>query len=350
MSLTMGEKVHWLSHKHIDVYTKDLIKQLRENNVQLVPCRWTSESQGEWATREQVKPMRLRLRTMASLVRTPTQELLFRFVLKLDPWNSPSSYDTNPHTSYASVTTFFLWHSFIGNFLSIFVIPHIQVTDELTMILKQHYARAIMHLSQANNAMQSALSQAKNALQLDMFKFSDQVLTSISTRCVCCCARGFTDCPSSGVQVFCHFYLINELFSPIWFILSFPISQCTAAGSGKTVRFNTPAGQRIRGQRLDMSDCEGLFTSFDPSSLTNSNITSPICNHCFQQHHLLLSLDHHGNGCQITTTAHLPRRSPLQHQPLFWTISSPVWCPLVICMPIYQPIQMCFWPMSEQPT
>ncbi|XP_037474908.1 protein FAR1-RELATED SEQUENCE 5-like [Triticum dicoccoides] len=35
MSLTMGEKVHWPSHKHIDVYTKDLIKQLRENNVNL---------------------------------------------------------------------------------------------------------------------------------------------------------------------------------------------------------------------------------------------------------------------------------------------------------------------------
>uniref|UniRef100_A0A453A099 Uncharacterized protein n=1 Tax=Aegilops tauschii subsp. strangulata TaxID=200361 RepID=A0A453A099_AEGTS len=35
MSLTMGEKVHWPSHKQIDVYTKDLIKQLRENNVNL---------------------------------------------------------------------------------------------------------------------------------------------------------------------------------------------------------------------------------------------------------------------------------------------------------------------------
>ncbi|XP_044418290.1 protein FAR1-RELATED SEQUENCE 5 isoform X1 [Triticum aestivum] len=35
MSLALGEKVHWPSHKHIDVYTKDLIKQLRENNVNL---------------------------------------------------------------------------------------------------------------------------------------------------------------------------------------------------------------------------------------------------------------------------------------------------------------------------
>ncbi|XBJ03938.1 protein FAR1-RELATED SEQUENCE 5-like isoform X2 [Triticum dicoccoides] len=35
MSLTMGQKVHWPSHKHIDVYIKDLIRQLRENNVNL---------------------------------------------------------------------------------------------------------------------------------------------------------------------------------------------------------------------------------------------------------------------------------------------------------------------------
>lgn len=35
MSLTMGEKVHWPSHKHIELYTKDLIRQLRENNVNL---------------------------------------------------------------------------------------------------------------------------------------------------------------------------------------------------------------------------------------------------------------------------------------------------------------------------
>lgn len=35
MSLTMGEKMHWPSHKHIDVYMKDLIRQLRENNVNL---------------------------------------------------------------------------------------------------------------------------------------------------------------------------------------------------------------------------------------------------------------------------------------------------------------------------
>jgi hypothetical protein len=27
--------VYWPSHKHIDVYTKDLVKQLRENNINI---------------------------------------------------------------------------------------------------------------------------------------------------------------------------------------------------------------------------------------------------------------------------------------------------------------------------
>jgi hypothetical protein len=30
-----GEQAHWPSHKHIDIYTKDLVEQLRENNVNL---------------------------------------------------------------------------------------------------------------------------------------------------------------------------------------------------------------------------------------------------------------------------------------------------------------------------
>lgn len=33
LSTTCGEKVNWPSHKHIDVYTKDLVKQLRQNNI-----------------------------------------------------------------------------------------------------------------------------------------------------------------------------------------------------------------------------------------------------------------------------------------------------------------------------
>jgi coproporphyrinogen III oxidase-like Fe-S oxidoreductase len=35
MSVTCGEKVFWPSHKHIDAYTKDLVRQLRENNINI---------------------------------------------------------------------------------------------------------------------------------------------------------------------------------------------------------------------------------------------------------------------------------------------------------------------------
>lgn len=35
LSSTCGEKLHWQSHRHIDRYTKELVKQLRENNVSL---------------------------------------------------------------------------------------------------------------------------------------------------------------------------------------------------------------------------------------------------------------------------------------------------------------------------
>lgn len=30
-----GEKLYWPSHKHIDIYTRDLGKQLRENNISI---------------------------------------------------------------------------------------------------------------------------------------------------------------------------------------------------------------------------------------------------------------------------------------------------------------------------
>ena len=35
LSSTCGEKLHWQSHRHIDKYTRDLVKQLRQNNVSL---------------------------------------------------------------------------------------------------------------------------------------------------------------------------------------------------------------------------------------------------------------------------------------------------------------------------
>lgn len=35
LSPNRGETIHWPSHKHIELYSKDLLKQLRQNNVNL---------------------------------------------------------------------------------------------------------------------------------------------------------------------------------------------------------------------------------------------------------------------------------------------------------------------------
>uniref|UniRef100_A0A453QG32 FAR1 domain-containing protein n=1 Tax=Aegilops tauschii subsp. strangulata TaxID=200361 RepID=A0A453QG32_AEGTS len=35
VSVNCMEKLHWKSHRHIDRYTRDLVKQLRENNISL---------------------------------------------------------------------------------------------------------------------------------------------------------------------------------------------------------------------------------------------------------------------------------------------------------------------------
>lgn len=35
LSATYGQIIHWPSHKHIDIYNRDLVEQLRQNNVNL---------------------------------------------------------------------------------------------------------------------------------------------------------------------------------------------------------------------------------------------------------------------------------------------------------------------------
>ena len=35
LSKTCGEELHWKSHRHMDKYTKELVKRLRENNVNI---------------------------------------------------------------------------------------------------------------------------------------------------------------------------------------------------------------------------------------------------------------------------------------------------------------------------
>jgi hypothetical protein len=39
-----GEKVFWPSHKHIDMYTRDLVHQLRDSNIYQLG-KWTTQLQ-----------------------------------------------------------------------------------------------------------------------------------------------------------------------------------------------------------------------------------------------------------------------------------------------------------------
>ncbi|KAF7093290.1 hypothetical protein CFC21_095710 [Triticum aestivum] len=118
------------------------------------------------------------------------------------------------------------------------------VTDEITMIMKQQNASSIRRLTEASNAIQVVLSQAKNALQSDMLNYSERILKSISDRCLCCRTRGFAECHASGVT------------------------------TAKNVRFSTPVAQRIQGHRLDLSDGEAMSPLIQGGSSRKRNASN----------------------------------------------------------------------------
>ncbi|XBH56065.1 hypothetical protein VPH35_077989 [Triticum aestivum] len=92
------------------------------------------------------------------------------------------------------------------------------VRDELTFMLKEQNAKC-----------QREINTARVNIQADMIKFVDKVMTSLSNRCICCFARGFTDCPARAIA-----------------IETSPADTMT-----------TPAGPKIPGVRLEMSACKG---------------------------------------------------------------------------------------------
>uniref|UniRef100_A0ACD5ZEI2 Uncharacterized protein n=1 Tax=Avena sativa TaxID=4498 RepID=A0ACD5ZEI2_AVESA len=87
------------------------------------------------------------------------------------------------------------------------------VADPLTLMLKELNAKALLHI---HGARISVLN--------DMFKFTEKLMAHLSTHCVCCNARGFSDCPLN------------------------PQTLADAC---------TPANEKLCGIRLDMSDNEG---------------------------------------------------------------------------------------------
>ena len=74
------------------------------------------------------------------------------------------------------------------------------VRDELSFILKEQNAKC-----------QREINTARANMQADMIKFVDKLIASISKRCICCTARGFTNCPTRAVDTF----LVDTLRTPV---------------------------------------------------------------------------------------------------------------------------------------
>ncbi|EMS59894.1 hypothetical protein TRIUR3_16939 [Triticum urartu] len=110
------------------------------------------------------------------------------------------------------------------------------VADEISLLLKKHNTRALLHLA---NERQSIMK--------DMLKLADDLYSSLSRRCVCCPARGFADCPLGGT-VSNH---VREQFS-------------------------TPVTSKIDGRRLDLSGC-GAKTPADEGSAGAKLSAQPLC-------------------------------------------------------------------------
>uniref|UniRef100_A0ACD5Z8M2 Uncharacterized protein n=1 Tax=Avena sativa TaxID=4498 RepID=A0ACD5Z8M2_AVESA len=89
-------------------------------------------------------------------------------------------------------------------------------TDPLTLMLKELNAKALLHI---HNTRVGVLN--------DMFSFTEKLMAHLSTQCICCNARGFSDCP-----------------------LNAQITTDDALA-------RTPVNAKLSGVRLDMSDNEG---------------------------------------------------------------------------------------------
>ncbi|KAK1614316.1 hypothetical protein QYE76_019833 [Lolium multiflorum] len=101
------------------------------------------------------------------------------------------------------------------------------LADPLTLMLKEHNAKAF-----------SQLHMARTNILTDMFKFTDKLMAHLAQRCVCCQARGFTDCP-----------LVPTNYE-----------------SGPDDLLRTPVNQKLSGVRLELSDAEDSTTRVSAGS------------------------------------------------------------------------------------
>jgi hypothetical protein len=102
------------------------------------------------------------------------------------------------------------------------------------------------------------ISTPRQNIQIEMFKFTDKLISVLGERCMCCRIRGFTDCPlrgsspQPGTFLFSHAHLYQPYFS-----VDFPpllsLKPCCTCLPDSVDQARTPIGCKIAGKVLDMS-------------------------------------------------------------------------------------------------
>lgn len=127
------------------------------------------------------------------------------------PMYATSDRTATMHTPTASITTGALEYStYLARQFPVLA------THPLTLMLKELNAKALLHI---HNTRVSVLN--------DMFSFTEKLMAHLSTQCICCNARGFSDFPLNA--------------------------QITTDDALE----RTPVNAKLSGVRLDMSDNEG---------------------------------------------------------------------------------------------
>jgi hypothetical protein len=60
------------------------------------------------------------------------------------------------------------------------------------------------------------ISTARQNIQMEMFKFTDKLVSALGERCMCCWIRGFADCPLRDASPQSGTFLIFFSFTLVW--------------------------------------------------------------------------------------------------------------------------------------
>jgi hypothetical protein len=109
------------------------------------------------------------------------------------------------------------------------------------------------------------ISTARQNIQMEMFKFTDKLVSALGERCMCCRIRGFSDCPlrdsspQSGIFPLYLYHSSTEACCMMSFHLVSNSCSIFFALPDSVDQARTPIGCKIAGKVLDMSAAGGFF-------------------------------------------------------------------------------------------